>query len=565
MGNVEFLVGTSDFEKARKNNGYYVDKTGLILSLLMQSTPEVTLITRPRRFGKTMGMSMLATFFDIRKDSQAMFEGLEISKNAALCSEWMNQWPTLFLSLKGVEGKNFAAARERLQGRIASLCRTHRYLSSSEKVDRNDLKDFQRLADRADGDPTDDMLSNSVALMMQMMQDHFGKPVILLIDEYDVPLAKASENGYYKEMLELVKGLMGDALKDNANLKFAVITGCLRIAKESIFTGTNNFVSDTISSSNLNEYFGFTQAEVDTILMDIHRTERTEEIRNWYDGYHFGDLDVYCPWDVMNYVRDLQKDPQAKPASYWKNTSGNEIIRSFIDYAGENVAEKLERLLSGDFIIQKIREDLTYDYLHSSEENLWSVLYLTGYLTLVRDTDRTQRPPKGSVALKIPNMEVQEVFEDTIQEWFDQSAQSWNRSSMFDALWSGDSERLTAEMNDLLNRTISYHDYKEDFYHAFLAGILAGAGYSVESNREHGEGRSDIVVYNRKKRQVAIFEAKYAKSLDTLQESCTTALRQIKDREYAKEFEGKYDSILRYGIAYYKKRCLVLKSTDTVN
>ena len=557
MTDLKIPVGISDFAKIQNYGYYYVDKTGLIADLLEKETAEVTLITRPRRFGKTMGMSMLANFFDIRKDSQAMFEGLEISKNTALCSEWMNQWPVLFVSFKDIDGLTFASAKGMLLERLANLFKAHRYLALSERVDPDDAKIFKKLSDLVNGHPTDAMLKTAISLLMQMMRDHYGKPVILLIDEYDVPIAKASAKGYYPEMLEVIKGLMSTALKDNDALRFAVITGCLRIAKESIFTGTNNFVSDTISSSHLNEYFGFTQADVDQILRDADLMDHAEAVKAWYDGYHFGDLDVYCPWDVMNYLRDLQRNPKAKPASYWKNTSDNSIIRSFIDYAGRSISRKLETLLSGGYIIQKIEENLTYDYLHSSEENLWSILYLTGYLTQAREEDLPAPLPEKTSALMIPNAEVQEIFETTIQKWFDESAQTWNRKALFDAVWSGKAEVLTEQMNKLLRKTISYHDYKEDFYHAFLAGIFAGAGYEVDSNKEHGEGRSDVVVLDPEGDRVAIFEAKYSRTQDAIPKDCAAALEQIEDRQYAKEFEEDYDSVLCYGIAFYKKRCLV--------
>ena len=557
MNDLKIPVGISDFAKIRKYDYYYVDKTGLITDLLEKETAEVTLITRPRRFGKTMGMSMLANFFDIRKDSKAMFEGLEISKNEALCSEWMNQWPVLFLTFKDVDGLTFSSAKEMLLNRIAAIYNDHRYLLEGTQVQENNRKVFERLADEVSGNPTDAMLKTSIVLLMRLMRNHYGKPVILLIDEYDVPIAKASAKGYYPEMLEVIKGLMSTALKDNDALRFAVITGYLRIAKESIFTGTNNFVSDTISSSHLNEYFGFTQADVGQILKDADCLEHATDIKNWYDGYHFGDLDVYCPWDVMNYLRDLQRNPKAKPASYWKNTSDNSIIRSFIDYRGTKISQKLETLLSGGYILQKVEENLTYDYLHSSEENLWSILYLTGYLTRVREEDLPAPLPEDTSALIIPNTEVREIFETTIQKWFDESAQTWNLTTLFDAMWSGDAETLTAEINKLLYKTISYHDYREDFYHAFLTGILAGSGCAVESNREHGEGRSDIVIYHPDRPQVVLFEAECAKTLNGLEASCAAALQQIEDRQYAKEFEEDYDSVLCYGIAFYKKRCLV--------
>ena len=553
MTDLKIPVGISDFAKIRKYHYYYVDKTGLIADLLEKETAEVTLITRPRRFGKTMGMSMLANFFDIRRDSQAMFEGLEIAQNTALCREWRNRWPVLFLSFKRVDGLDFGSAYEMLCTVIAEVCVTHGYLQESARVapyDKNLLKRIEA------GTATRVELKNSFVTLTRAMAAHYGKPVILLLDEYDVPIAKASAKGYYAEMLDVVKGLM-QALKDNDALRFAVVTGCLRIAKESIFTGTNNFVSDTISSSHLNEYFGFTQTDVDRLLKDADCLKHAADIKNWYDGYHFGDLDVYCPWDVMNYLRDLQRNPKAKPASYWKNTSDNSIIRSFIDYRGAKISQKLETLLSGGYILQKIEEDLTYDYLHSSEENLWSILYLTGYLTQVREDDLPAPLPEDTSALIIPNAEVREIFETTIQKWFDESAQTWNLTTLFDAMRSGDAETLTAEINKLLYKTISYHDYKEDFYHAFLTGILAGSGCAVESNREHGQGRSDIVMYHPDRPQVVLFEAKYAKTLNGLEASCAAALQQIEDRQYAKEFEEDYDSVLCYGIAFYKKRCLV--------
>ena len=558
MKKLNIPVGISDFAKIRDRKYYYVDKTKLISDLLEEETAEVTLITRPRRFGKTMAMSMLSHFFDIRKDSKAMFQGLRISEDRELCDEWMNQWPVLFLTFKDVNGLTFASAKEMLLNRIAEIYNDHSYLLEGPQVRENDRKVFEQLADEVSGTPTDAMLKTSIALLMKLMRDYYGKPVILLLDEYDVPIAKASANGYYAEMLEIIRGMLSTALKDNDAMRFAVITGCLRIAKESIFTGTNNFVSDTISSAHLNEYFGFTQEEVDQILIDADQTDHAEDVKAWYDGYHFGELDVYCPWDVMNYLRDLRKNPKIKPASYWRNTSDNAIIRSFIDYAGENIHEKMETLLAGGYIIQKIREDLTYDYLHASEENLWSVLYSTGYLTQVRGEEL----PPDTAALMIPNAEIRQIFETTVQEWFDDSARKENRTALFDAVWSGDIETLTEEMNELLRKTISYHDYKEDFYHAFLAGIFAGAGYSVDSNRERGEGRSDVVVRNSSKGRVALFEAKYAKTLDGLEASCEAALQQIEDRQYAKDFADDYDDILCYGIAFYKKRCLVKKNNE---
>ena len=547
-------VGISDFEKIRNGDFYYIDKSGLI-SQILDEKAEVTLITRPRRFGKTLGMSMLESFFDIRRDSRELFDGLEIAEHPELCEKWMNQYPTVFVSFRQVDGLNFAGAYDMLTWVISGLYKKHLYLLDSDKINNSD-KDIARQLVWGNASPKD--TKGSLMLLTRMMQQHYGKTVILLIDEYDVPVAKANSNGYYAEMLDVMKGLM-QALKDNQALCFAVVTGCLKIAKESIFTGTNNFVSDTITNSRLNEYFGFVQSEVDQLLSDTGLTEQADSIRKWYDGYHFGDFDVYCPWDVMNYVLELQHNPKAKPISYWRNTSDNAIIRSFIDYAGSTITHKLETLMAGGCIVQRVDENLTYDYLHSSEDNLWSLLYLTGYLTRARDEECKETVPDGMMALMIPNAEIREIFETTVIKWFDDSAKKWNRNALFDAVWSGDSETITKEMNALLRRTISYHDYHEDFYHAFLAGIFTGAGYMVDSNKEHGEGRSDVVVYDPINARVAVFEAKYTKVLENLGSECDAALRQIDERMYAKEYEDDYDQILCYGISFFKKRCMVKK------
>ncbi|OUN68794.1 hypothetical protein B5G11_11520 [Drancourtella sp. An57] len=553
MACLNIPVGVSDFAEIRKNGYYYVDKSGLIEELLRTTATKVTLITRPRRFGKTLGMNMLAEFFDIRKDSRALFEGLEIDENTELCNRWMNQWPTIFFSLRRVDGLDFSGAYDMLCSVITELCDSHRYLLDSEKIspyDRSVIKNILNF------DASESDIKNSLLSLTRAMQAYYGKQVILLLDEYDVPVAKANSNGYYNEMLDVMKGIM-QALKDNQSLRFAVITGCLKIAKESIFTGTNNFVSDTIANSGLNEYFGFTQDEVNRILGDANALEHATDVKEWYDGYHFGNVDIYCPWDVMNYIRDLQINPNAGPESYWKNTSDNGIIRSFIDYAGGTITKKLESLLSGGHIVQRIDENLTYDYLHSSEENLWSILYLTGYLTQVREEELSASLPEDGTALQIPNAEIREIFQTTIKKWFDDSARVWNRKSLFDAVWSGNTEVMTEEMNKLLRRTISYHDYKEDYYHAFLAGIFAGAGYIVESNKEHGEGRSDVVVYDPVESRAAVFEAKYSKALKDMETSCEEALMQIDKQMYAREYEDDYDHIFCYGISFFKKRCLV--------
>ena len=560
MSNMNIPVGISDFRRIREENYYYIDKSGLISTLLENTPAQVTLITRPRRFGKTLGMSMLANFFDISQDSRQLFKGLEISGNQALCADWMNQYPTIFLSFKDIGGTSFENAFNLLRFVIAQLYDNYKFLLDDPDIPSAQKEIFQRLQ-RQTASLTD--IQGALLILTKMLYSYYKKPVIILLDEYDVPVAKASSNGYYDAMLEIMRPMLSTVLKDNPSLRLAVITGCLKIAKESIFTGTNNLVSDTIQSTHLNEYFGFTQADVDQILSDFHFERNKTLIKSWYDGYHFGDFDVYCPWDVMNYIRDLKIDPSARPSSYWKNTSDNAIIRSFIDFAGGNITRKLESLLSGGYIIQRVDDMLTYDYLHSSEDNLWSVLYLTGYLTSVRDEAIAGDIPEGTSALMIPNEEIREIFETTIMKWFDDTAKGWNRSRLFNAVWTGDADAVTEEMTKLLRKTISYHGYREDFYHAFLAGIFAGAGYTVDSNKEHGEGRSDVVIYDEANSRVAIFEAKYSRNQELLLSECDRALNQINDRmyaeEYADDYADDYDEILCYGIAFFKKRCVVKK------
>ena len=559
MTNLNIPVGISDFAQIREQGYYYVDKSNLIFELLQTSATKVTLITRPRRFGKTLAMSMLADFFDIQKDSHQHFQDLKISGHTKFCQTWMNQFPTLFITFKDVDGTTFGSAFDMLKFTLSQLCIDHSYLEEDPQISEAYKDIFKRLKNQT-ASATD--VKGAILVLMKMLQIHYGKSVILLLDEYDVPISKASSYGYYPEMLEIMKAMMSTSLKDNTSLCFAVITGCLRIAKESIFTGTNNFVSDTITDSHLNEYFGFTQADVDCILADAHKKDYADEIKAWYDGYHFGSFDVYCPWNVMNYLRDLQYNPSLRPASYWKNTSDNAIIRSFIDFAGSSITMKLEKLLDGSYIVQRIEENLTYDYLHSSEDNLWSILYLTGYLTRVRTNDLTETLPVGMTALMIPNAEIKDIFETTIIKWFNESTQLWNRAELFQAIWHGNADLMTSEMNKLLRKTISYHDYREDFYHAFLAGIFTGAGFIVESNKEHGEGRSDVIIYDPENGQMALFEVKYSRTLDEMEKSCEKALLQINEKMYAQEFEDSYDKIFCYGIAFFKKRCLVKVKED---
>lgn len=555
MNEINIPVGTSSFAEIRRENYYFIDKSRLIEELLRTKSTKVTLITRPRRFGKTLAMSMLSEFFDIQKDSRELFDGLSIANNEELCRAWMNQYPTLFLSFRGVDGLNFEDAYAMLVAVIAKLYRDNLYLVESEKINHFDKELFSRMAAKK---ASKEEVKNALFTLTQLMKIYYGRPVVLLLDEYDVPLAKASEKGYYSEMLDTIKGIF-QVIKDNDSLKFAVITGCLRIAKESIFTETNNFVSDTIANTRLNEYFGFTQKEVNQLLEDTGLTIHAKEMQEWYDGYRFGVFDVYCPWDVMNHVKNLMLEPASKPDNFWENTSDNSVIRSFLDRTDFDINDKFEILLAGGYIKEPIEEHLTYDILESSEENLWSLLYLTGYLTVVRPEEIPQEKLRsGQFALKIPNKEIEGIFRKSVRTWFAERTEASDRRNLFAALWNGDGEKLTTLISDLLFDTISYHDYGESFYHAFLTGLFSNAGFQVESNYENGLGRSDIVIKDRKNRRAAVIEAKAAASEKQMQRECEDALEQIESRQYAKSVERSgFRTVSRFGIAFWQKKCLV--------
>ena len=550
-------VGTSNFTKIRQEGFYYIDKSGLIEELLGTSGIEITLIVRPRRFGKTLGMRMLAEFFDIRKDSRALFEGLAVSKNQELCKEWMNGYPVLFLTFKDVGGNTFDSAFGMLKTAFMNACIEHAYLLDNDSIDEDDKRKFAQLKSMT---ADVEVVKSAISLLIRMMYIHYGKPVVLLLDEYDVPIAKASGSrgkkmDYYDEMMEVVRPLISMAIKDNDLLKFAVITGCLRIAKESIFTGANNFVSDTIADSRLNEYFGFTQAEIDGLLQAAELTDHVKEMKKWYDGYHFGSFDVYCPWDVINHVNSLILNPDTPPKNYWENTSDNAIIRSFLDRTQFDIQEKFETLLAGGYITETIENALTYDVLEASEENLWTLLYFTGYLTIAEVEEKTD---SGRTALRIPNAEIMDIFRKSVRKWFWDRAAASDRSELFSAFWNADTDKLAQLITDLLFNTISYHDYRESYYHAFTVGLLSNAGYKVESNYECGLGRSDIVVKDRRNRRALVIEIKWTDSESSLEKACESALRQVESKQYAKSVEqAGYRTVIRLAMAFWKKQCLV--------
>ncbi len=546
-------VGESDFAALRRSGKYYVDKTAVMYELVEETENKVTLFTRPRRFGKTLMMSMLSNFFSIRKDSREIFEGLRITAYKEFCEKWMNQSPVLFLSYKDVEAETFEGAYRMLKTKLADLCKELDFLLEETAVNFADRDIFRKLMFKT---AEEDDVKNSLKTIMRMLYAVYGRKTILLIDEYDVPLARASEkntveNAYYSAMLDVIKGMMGTALKDNEFLEFSVITGCLRIAKESIFTGTNNFASYSVLDADFSEYFGFSEEEVEKMLLAADRQDKADLIKEWYDGYIFGDSFLYCPWDVMNYMSALKKRENAKPKNYWKNTSHNGILLTFVKRTDFKVRGKFEILMNGGTITQTISDELTYDTLHSSEDNLWSVILMTGYLTKADAGEEGE-----TVRLKIPNREIASIFEDTVVKLFQDTMDDNCRKDMMEALWRGDEREASEAISNLLWKTISYNDYHEDYYHAFLAGAFVGLGYEVESNKEKGLGRPDIFLKDDDNRRVIIIETKRSKKEDNLGQDCDRAVNQILSKKYAEGLYG-YTQILCYGIAFFQKQARV--------
>lgn len=548
-------VGIDDFKKIREAGFYYVDKTKLIEQLL-QSWGEVTLFTRPRRFGKTLNMSMLKSFFEIGAE-KSLFQGLYISEKEKLCVEYMGKYPVIFLSLKGVEGLHFADAQKMLMTIINNEVRRHYYLKTSDKLTVEDRKQFEKMLLNEDVN-----LVDSLRLLSQLLYLHYDQKVVILIDEYDVPLDKAFKNGYYQEMVSLIRGLFGQALKTNEFLQFAVLTGCLRVSKGSIFTGLNNFEINSIVDIEHEEGFGFTDAEVMQMLKYYHCTNRYSDIKEWYDGYHFGNADIYCPWDVINFVKKLLTDSNAKPSAFWINSSGNDLVKLFVDKADQSTKDEIERLVAGESVTKRIRLDLTYDEIENSIDNVWSVLFTTGYLTNIGN------PESGVYELVIPNREVHEVFVLQIQEWFQRSvAKEESMPEFSKAILEADAEGLQKQLNVIMSRMISVLDtkareeQKENFYHGLLLGLLRGSNpdWLIKSNRESGDGYSDILIEPENPDAGIIIEVKHAASISGLDKACENAMAQIKNRRYDEALrENGRCEILAYGIAFHKKRCRVV-------
>ena len=560
-------VGIDDFRKLRESEFYYVDKTRLIEQLLLNWS-EVTLFTRPRRFGKTLNMSMLKSFFDIGTD-EALFDGLYISGNKELCDEYMGKYPVIFLSLKGVEGLTYEEAFEAFVRIMGKEVNRVSFLADSDKLTQIEREQYKGLTIMKNGRLAFDKekLISSLQLLSQLLYKHYGKKTVILIDEYDVPLDKAFQNGYYNEMVSLIRGLFGQALKTNEFLQFAVLTGCLRISKESIFTGLNNFKVMSITDSRFDEQFGFTDEEVRKLLSDYGMDSHFDEVKEWYDGYHFGRADVYCPWDVINHADHLRDDGDAKPQTYWINSSGNSLVRRLINRADSSTKDEIERLIAGEAIEKVIRQDLTYDEIENSIDNIWSVLFTTGYLTKVGEV-KLADSESYAYKLIIPNKEVREVFVLQIQEWFKAVVANDNDTMklLSKAILDKDETILARQLNIVMGRMISIldtkapDDMKENFYHGLLLGLLRGSNpeWLIRSNRESGDGFSDILIKPENPDLGIVIEVKYAKEFKKLDAACDAAMAQIKEKRYDETFrdEGRCD-ILAYGIAFCRKRCRV--------
>ena len=547
-------VGIENFEEIRKSGFYYIDKTRLIEQLL-QNWGKVNLFTRPRRFGKTLNMSMLKSFFEIGTDS-SLFEGLYISNNTELCNEYMGKYPVIFLSLKGVDGLTFSKSKEMLSEIIKEEADRHYYLKNSEKLTQEDRISFQSILTG-----TDENIENSLKTLSRFLYKHYDRKTIIIIDEYDVPLDKAFQNGYYKEMVALIKGIFGQALKTNDFLQFAILTGCLRISKESIFTGLNNFEVLSILNVQYDECFGFTDEEVRKILKDYGLSAHYADMKEWYDGYRFGNTDIYCPWDVLRYSKSLCMDEDAKPEDFWSNSSGNAIVRRFIDKADASTKNEIERLIAGEYIEKEISQELTYEELDDKIENLWSVLFTTGYLTQQGRTDDDR------YRLAIPNKEIRNLFIKKVREWFRDASKNDGKAleEFCNAFIQKNSQKIEQLFGDYLWNTISIRDTavakekKENFYHGILLGLLGyKSNWIIKSNAESGTGYSDILIEAPDNRTGIVIELKYAEN-GNMDKACLDAIKQIEEKDYVGRLkQDGMRNFISYGIACYKKDCKVM-------
>ena len=538
-------IGVSDFEEIRSEDCYYIDKTSAIAQLVSDGARSI-LFTRPRRFGKTTFQTMLRSFFDIRKDSHDIFAGLDIMQYDEVVRTWMNKYPVIYLSFKDVDGRTYEEALDVLRGNIAELFQEYSFIDASES--EGDAELFRNMQN---GKGSQSEIRRSVNVLSKLLFRHYGQKVILLFDEYDIPLDKAKINGYYDEMLDVIRAIFLSVLKDCPYTAKGILTGCLRISKESFFSGLNNLAVYSVTDSAYASAFGFTEEEVSGLLSDAGLSDKADTVRKWYDGYSIGGMHIYTPWDVMLYTSKLMMCKDAEPENFWANSSGNDTIRRFIDMTDASISDDYSMLINGNEISKKISGTLTYGNLYSSEDNIWSLLLAAGYVTLAG-----KYYPNGESLLRLPNEEMKSLFASSVDEWFSAEVQQSNRKELFNAIWEGDAECLSGIISQYLFNTISYYDYREDYYHAFLAGLFSGAGYIVKSNRETGTGRADILLLDRRNRRAAVFEVKRTYDESHMEASADEALKQIKEKEYGEDLFG-YQKIFLYGASFFKKEVFV--------
>ena len=552
MKKVSLPIGSADFRDIRASGDYYVDKTDSIRELMSDSSRAI-LFTRPRRFGKTTFITMLRYFFDIRERTEGLFKDLSVSKDMEACKSWMNKIPVLYLTLKDIDGNDFFSAFSMLQDLFLDLFQSYSYLLEDDMPNGNRML-FKRILDK---ESTENDIREALKVLAKLLYSHYGKEIIVLIDEYDVPLDKAERNGYYNDMLSLLRTIFSSLLKDNPHVKKSILTGCLRISKESLFTGLNNLSVYSITSDAYTTSFGFTEEEVDNLLEATGFLSKKDSIRKWYDGYKIGSSMIYAPWDVLSYIKDLQNNSEALPNNYWANTSSNDVIRKLIDRTNASISNDYSSLINGENISKQITENLTYNDLYTEENNIWSLMLETGYLTL---SDRFQ--PNGETLIRIPNEEIRQLFISTVNKWFSDSVKEENLSPLFSAIWTRNQRQIEKSINRYLARSISYYDYSESFYHAFLVGLFSARGFAVKSNLESGLGRPDIVLLDNKNSRAAIFEIKQARKEDEIESKKSEALSQIKEKDYKKSFE-EYDTILQYSIIFHRKKAFVTSIEET--
>ncbi len=546
MKRITLPIGSADFKDIRISGDYYLDKTDSISELIHDSSRAI-LFTRPRRFGKTTFITMLRYFFDIREKNKELFYGLAVTRNEEICTNWMNKVPVIYLTFKDIDGADFSSAFSMMQDLFLDLFQSYDFLLKDDMPNGNRTL-FNRILDK---ESTENDIREALKVLAKLLYSHYQREIIILIDEYDVPLDKAERGGYYTEMLSFLRTIFSSVLKDNPNVKKSILTGCLRISKESLFTGLNNLSVYSITSDSYTATFGFTEDEVDKLLLATGFQNKKDDIRKWYDGYRIGHSMLYAPWDVLSYVKDLQSNPEVLPNNYWANTSSNDVIRKLIDKTHASISNDYSSLINGESISKHITENLTYNDLYSDENNIWSLMLETGYLTLA---ERFQ--PNGETLIRIPNEEIKQLFISTINKWFSDSLKDENLTPLFNAIWNKKQTAIEELINKYLTRSISYYDYSESFYHAFLVGLFSARGYAVKSNSESGLGRPDISLLDNQNSRAAIFEIKQTRKEDEIEAKMREASLQIQEKEYSKAFED-YNTVISYTIVFYRKKAFI--------